>query len=99
MFAFLQDPRKETVKMRHLFGQSLGLRLRDREEVAMVLGDGAVQAGAWCHKIPRSTPGVGFVLGEDGRPVRVRAGYVSDDMIRDCAARFPRRPAAPDHRP
>ena len=89
VFAFLQDPRKETVKMRHLFGQSLGLRLRDREEVAMVLGDGAVQAGAWCHKIPRSTPGVGFVLGEDGRPVRVRAGYVSDDMIRDCAARFP----------
>ena len=89
VFAFLQDPRKETVKMRHLFGQSLGLRLRDREEVAMVLGDGAVQAGAGCHKIPRSAPGVGFVLGEDGRPVRVRAGYVSDDMIRDCAARFP----------
>ena len=89
VFAFLQDPRKETVKMRHLFGQSLGLRLRDREEVAMVLGDGAAAAGAWCHKIPRSTPGVGFVLGEDGRPVRVRAGYVSDDMIRDCAARYP----------
>jgi S-DNA-T family DNA segregation ATPase FtsK/SpoIIIE len=89
VFGFLQDPRKETVKMRHLFPQSFGLRLRDREEVAMVLSDGAVSAGAACHKIPRSTPGVGFVLGEDNRPVRVRAGYVSDQMIRDCATRFP----------
>ncbi len=88
MFAFLQDPRKETVRMRHLFTQSLGLRLRDREEVAMVLGDGAVHAGALCHKISRDTPGVGYVLGEDNRPVRVRAGYVSDDMIRSCAQRF-----------
>jgi S-DNA-T family DNA segregation ATPase FtsK/SpoIIIE len=89
VFGFLQDPRKDTVKMRHLFPQSFGLRLRDREEVAMVLSDGAVAAGATCHKIPRSTPGVGYVLGEDNRPVRVRAGYVSDQMIRDCAARFP----------
>jgi S-DNA-T family DNA segregation ATPase FtsK/SpoIIIE len=89
VFGFLQDPRKETVKMRHLFPQSFGLRLRDREEVAMVLSDGAVAAGAACHKIARSTPGVGFVLGEDNRPVRVRAGYVSDQMIRDCATRFP----------
>ncbi len=88
VFAFLQDPRKETVRMRHLFPQSLGLRLRDREEVAMVLGDGAVHAGALCHKISRDTPGVGYVLGENNRPVRVRAGYVSDDMIRLAAQRF-----------
>ncbi len=45
VFAFLQDPRKETVRMRHLFTQSIGLRLRDREEVAMVLGDGALRQG------------------------------------------------------
>ena len=50
---FVQDPRKETVKMRHLFLQAVGLRLREREEVAMVLSDGALAAGAWCHKIPR----------------------------------------------
>jgi S-DNA-T family DNA segregation ATPase FtsK/SpoIIIE len=75
--------------MRHLFPQSFGLRLRDREEVAMVLGDGAIAAGAACHKISRSTPGVGYVLAEDGRVLRVRAGYVTDSMIRDLAARFP----------
>ncbi len=39
VFAFLQDPRKETVRMRHLFPLSMGLRLRDRDEVAMVLTD------------------------------------------------------------
>jgi S-DNA-T family DNA segregation ATPase FtsK/SpoIIIE len=89
VFAFLQDPRKETVKMRQLFTQAVGLRLRDREEVAMVLGDGALAAGAACHKIPHTTPGVGYVLGEDNRPVRVRAGYVSDVMIKTAACRFP----------
>ncbi len=89
VFAFLQDPRKETVRMRHLFTQAIGLRLRDREEVAMVLGDGAIAAGALCHKIPTSTPGVGYVLGEDNRPVRVRAGFVSDEMIRTAAEHFP----------
>ncbi len=67
VFAFLQDPRKETVRMRHLFTQSIGLRLRDREEVTMVLGDGALRRGARCHKIPHTTPGVGYALG-GGRP-------------------------------
>ena len=81
--------------MRHLFTQAIGLRLRDREEVTMVLGDGALRHGALCHKIDASTPGVGYVLGEDGHPVRVRAGYVSDDMIRTAAERFPARHQVP----
>ena len=87
---FVQDPRKETVKMRHLFLQAVGLRLREREEVAMVLSDGALAAGAWCHKISRSMPGVGYVLSEtDGRPVRVRGFLVTDDDIKLAAERFP----------
>ncbi|SDD65559.1 FtsK/SpoIIIE domain-containing protein [Auraticoccus monumenti] len=89
VYAFLQDPRKETVRMRHLFTQSMGLRLRDREESAMVLGDGAVASGAACHKIHRSMPGVGYAVGEDGLIVKVRAGFVADDTIRATAARFP----------
>ncbi|MDN5778750.1 MAG: hypothetical protein L0H96_17785, partial [Humibacillus sp.] len=35
--AAIQDPRKETVPMRGLFTQTVALRLRSREEVAMVL--------------------------------------------------------------
>ena len=89
VFGFVQDPRKETVKNRNLFIHKMGLRLAEREEVAMVLGEGAIAAGALCHRIPVSTPGVGYFKGEDGRPVKVRAGYVSDQMISTCAARFP----------
>lgn len=96
VFACLQDPRKETLPARGLFTQTVGLRLRDGVETAMVLGDGAVAAGALCHTISPEDPGVAFVLPDDGRPPeRVRAGFVSDDMIRDAAARF----AAPRHVP
>jgi S-DNA-T family DNA segregation ATPase FtsK/SpoIIIE len=89
VWGFLQDPRKDTVAMRHLFGQVVGLRLREREETTMVLGDGTTTAGAACHHIPRTLPGVGYVIGDDGRPVRVRAGNVTDTMIKTAAARFP----------
>lgn len=87
--AFVQDPRKDTVPQRHLFHESMALRLREREEVVMVLNEGAVSAGAACHKIPRSTPGIGYVLNESGDVTRVRVGHVTDDMIRAVAARFP----------
>ncbi|QDP95830.1 hypothetical protein FOE78_07875 [Microlunatus elymi] len=95
VFGFLQDPRKETLKARHLFGQTIALRLREREEVAMVLGDGAIGAGAECHHIPRDLPGVGFAVDDTGRLARVRAGFVPDRMIIDAARRF----AAPHPRP
>lgn len=95
VFAFLQDPRKEVVRMRSLFTQAIALRLRDKEEVTMLLGDGAVMAGALCHKISATQPGVGYVVGEDGRPRRVRAGDVPDELIRQAAATYP----APGHSP
>lgn len=89
VFACLQDPRKETLPARGLFTQTVGLRLRDRVETAMVLGDGAVAAGALCHEISPDTPGVGYVLPDDGRPPeRVRAALITDDVIRHIAARF-----------
>lgn len=89
VFACLQDPRKETLPARGLFTQTVGLRLRDRMETAMVLGDGAVAAGARCHEISPATPGIAYVLPEDGRPPeRVRASLITDDMIRDVASRY-----------
>ena len=89
VFACLQDPRKETLPARGLFTQTVGLRLRDGLETSMVLGDGAVAEGALCHKISPDTPGVAYVLPDDGTPPqRVRAGLITDDMIRDAAARY-----------
>src|SRR5690625_3030519 len=88
--ACLQDPRKETIPNRGLFTQMVGLRLRDREETSMVLGDGAVASGALCHKIPLASPGIGYVIPEDGsEPIRVRAAFVDDALIRAAAERFP----------
>lgn len=93
--AYVQDPRKDTIPQRHLFGQCFALRLRERDEVVMVLGEGAVAAGAACHKIPHHLKGVGYALAESGEVTRVRIGWVPDDMIRALAAHFP----APDQIP
>lgn len=89
VWAFVQDPRKETLKMRHLFTQAVALRLSEREETRMVLGDGALRAGAVCDEIGFATPGVGYGVDERGRVVRMRAALVTDDLIRECAERFP----------
>ncbi|PPH67647.1 FtsK/SpoIIIE domain-containing protein [Rathayibacter rathayi] len=94
VFACLQDPRKETLPVRGLFTQSIGLRLRDAMETAMVLGEGMREKGARCHQIPSTLPGVAFVAPDNGGdPIRVRAGYASDEVIRYTAARYP----APRH--
>jgi S-DNA-T family DNA segregation ATPase FtsK/SpoIIIE len=55
----------------------------------MVLGEVAVLSGALCHRITRDQPGTGYVLPEDGsHPIRVRAGYASDEAIRVVAQEF-----------
>lgn len=78
VFAFVQDPRKETIGMRHMFPQKVSLRLDESAEVDMVLGEGARRRGAEAHHIDRSTPGVGFAIAEDGQVQRFRAAYVTD---------------------
>ncbi|WP_283135106.1 FtsK/SpoIIIE domain-containing protein [Rhizohabitans arisaemae] len=89
VLAALQDPRKEVLTIRNLFPDKIALRLDEAEQVDLVLGDGARDRGALCDQIARdpSNPsvgaGIGFVrLEADPTPVRVRAGYVSDDDIR-----------------
>jgi S-DNA-T family DNA segregation ATPase FtsK/SpoIIIE len=89
VFACLQDPRKEVIPSRGLFTQMVGLRLKDASETAMVLGEHALTSGAHCHRITRHMPGTGYVIPEDGGyPVRVRAGFASDPMIRQVATKF-----------
>jgi S-DNA-T family DNA segregation ATPase FtsK/SpoIIIE len=49
----------------------------------------AVLTGAHCHQITRDVPGTGYVLPEDGsHPIRVRAGYASDEAIAAVASAF-----------
>lgn len=82
--AFLQDPRKEVLPMRGLFTQTIALRLRSREEVAMVLGDGIADK-APAHRISPDRPGTGYVIAEDGHTTKVRSDFWSDDQIRSTA--------------
>ncbi len=86
VFAFVQDPRKETIGMRHMFPQKVALRLDEASEVDMVLGEGARRRGADAHQISRSTPGVGFAVTETGEVERFRAAYVTDALIRLIAS-------------
>lgn len=85
--AFLQDPRKEVLPMRGLFTQTIALRLRSREEVAMVLGEGLADA-APAHRISPDVPGTGYVIAEDGAVMRVRADYWTDSQIRATASKY-----------
>jgi S-DNA-T family DNA segregation ATPase FtsK/SpoIIIE len=87
--AFLQDPRKEVLPMRGLFTQTIALRLRSRDEVAMVLGDGMADA-APAHRISPDKPGTGYVVAEDGQVTKVRADFWSDDQIRSTARQYGR---------
>lgn len=87
--AFLQDPRKEVLPMRGLFTQTIALRLRSRDEVAMVLGDGMVDK-APAHRISPNQPGTGYVIAEDGQVTKVRSDFWSDDQIRATAKRYGR---------
>ncbi|WP_442791708.1 cell division protein FtsK [Mycolicibacterium sp. ND9-15] len=91
--AFLQDPRKEVLPMRGLFTQTIALRLRSRDEVAMVLGDGMADV-APAHRISPDAPGTGYVVAEDGRVTRVRSDFWTDDQIRSTAKQYGRMRAA-----
>jgi S-DNA-T family DNA segregation ATPase FtsK/SpoIIIE len=87
--AAIQDPSKDTLPLRQLFTVRIGLRLTEATQTAMVLGQGARDAGAECDLIADATPGVGYVL-VDGtaHPQRVRAFHVTDADITDLTTRF-----------
>jgi DNA segregation ATPase FtsK/SpoIIIE, S-DNA-T family len=85
--AFMQDPRKEILPMRGLFTQTIALRLRSRDEVAMVLGDGMADS-APAQRINPNEPGTGYVVTEDGTTMRVRADYWPDSLIRSVANKY-----------
>lgn len=90
LVAALQDPRKEVLSLRNLFPTKVGMRLDEKVQVDMVLGEGAWDAGAACHQIPESMPGVAYVKVDGVRePVRVRASFLDDEAITALAAGYP----------
>ena len=88
VWAWVQDPRKDTVPMRNLFPQMIGLRLKDAFETEMVLGEAATRT-APCHRIDPRHPGTGYAITEDGTATKVRAHYAPDHLIHQMAAEHP----------
>jgi S-DNA-T family DNA segregation ATPase FtsK/SpoIIIE len=89
---YVQEPTKDTVPVRELFPRRICLRVTAKSHVGMVLGDGAYERGAWANRITETEPGTGYVFGEGIRePLRVRAGWVSDQTIKHLEA-FVARP-------
>jgi S-DNA-T family DNA segregation ATPase FtsK/SpoIIIE len=87
--AALQDPRKEVVQFRDLFPNRIALALVEPDQTDLVLGKGARLRGADCSRIPLTTPGIGWVWCDgENEPVRVRAGWVTDDDITATVAAY-----------
>jgi S-DNA-T family DNA segregation ATPase FtsK/SpoIIIE len=87
----LQDPAKDVIPFRQLIPTRIGLRLAEKAQVPMVLGEGAREAGAYCDRIPHpGCEGVGYLVVPDRRePARARFGWVTDDDITTMARLYP----------
>jgi S-DNA-T family DNA segregation ATPase FtsK/SpoIIIE len=93
---YVQEPTKDTVPVRELFPRRICLRVTAKSHVGMVLGDGAYERGAWANRITEAEAGTGYVFGEGIRePLRVRAGWVSDQTIKHLET-FVARPVTED---
>jgi S-DNA-T family DNA segregation ATPase FtsK/SpoIIIE len=80
---YVQEPTKDTVPVRELFPRRICLRVTAKSHVGMVLGEHAYERGAWANRIGESEAGTGYVWGEGIRePLRVRAGWVPDHVIK-----------------
>ncbi|MFC7342111.1 cell division protein FtsK [Saccharopolyspora griseoalba] len=91
--AYLQEPTKDILPVRDLFTRRMCLRTTAENHADMALGEGMRVKGALADEIPADEEhaGIGFRVDQYARrPVRVRAGYVSDDdiseLVRTCPA-------------
>jgi S-DNA-T family DNA segregation ATPase FtsK/SpoIIIE len=89
--AALQDPRKEVLPFRDLFPTRIALSLVEAPQTDMVLGPGARDRGADCSRIPLTRPGTGWVWCDgEPEPTRVRAGWVTDEHIKQMGQDYGR---------
>lgn len=85
--ASTQDPSAENFALRKFFYTALGLRVRFANQVAMIYGPGAREAGATNDKL--RLPGMGFVMLEDvAEPALVRSAFVTNEEIAEVVRDF-----------
>lgn len=71
--------------LRDLFAYRLALRCSTPEASDTILGRGWANQGFNAQTVPPGSPGVGFLLAEDGLPQKIRTYYLTDDEIRGYA--------------
>ena len=93
--AATQKPGADVVPsaLRDLFGFRLALRCNTPQASDTILGQGWASAGADASQIPGGQRGVGYLLAEDERPVRLKGFYLADDDVQAIAERAAARRA------
>src|SRR4051794_31425389 len=97
--AATQKPGADVVPtaLRDLFGFRLALRCNTPQASDTILGQGWASAGADASQIPGGQRGVGLLLAEDDRPVRIKAFYLADEDVQAIAERAAARRAEDWH--
>jgi hypothetical protein len=87
--AATQKPASDVVPsaLRDLFGFRLALRCNTPQASDTILGQGWASAGYSAATIAPGQRGVGYLLAEDGLPVRMRGFYLPDEQITRIAER------------
>jgi S-DNA-T family DNA segregation ATPase FtsK/SpoIIIE len=87
--AATQKPASDVVPsaLRDLFGFRLALRCNTPQASDTILGQGWASAGYSAATIAPGRRGVGYLLAEDGLPVRLRGFYLPDEQITRIAER------------
>ncbi len=93
--AATQKPGADVVPtaLRDLFGFRLALRCSTPQASDTILGQGWASAGADASTIPGGQRGVGYLLAEGERPVRMKGFYLSDDHVQAIVERAAARRA------
>jgi hypothetical protein len=89
VLAATQKPSADVVPsaLRDLFGFRLALRCTTPQASDTILGQGWASQGHNAGTIPPADRGVGYLLAEDGLPVKLRTFYLDDQQITDLATR------------
>lgn len=88
VLAATQKPSADVVPsaLRDLFGFRLALRCTTPQASDTILGQGWASQGHNAGRIGPADRGVGFLLAEDGLPVKLRTFYLADDRVHRLAA-------------
>jgi hypothetical protein len=87
--AATQKPASDVVPsaLRDLFGFRLALRCNTPQASDTILGQGWASAGYSAATISPGQRGVGYLLADDGLPIRIRAYHLHDEQITKIAER------------